>query len=73
MPGVELRTVAELLGHRTLQMVMRYSHLAPEHQTSAVDRQVNFRGQKGHQNRHRMVRREKGKNTQTPKPFKESR
>jgi integrase len=40
MAGVDLRTVAEQLGHRTLQMVMRYSHLAPEHQTSAVDRLV---------------------------------
>jgi hypothetical protein len=38
--GVDLRTVAELLGHRTLQMVMRYSDLAPEHQASAVDHQV---------------------------------
>jgi integrase len=43
MAGVDLRTVAELLGHRTLQMVMRYSHLAPEHQASAVDRLVNSR------------------------------
>jgi integrase len=40
MAGVDLRTVAELLGHRTLQMVMRHSHLAPEHQASAVDRLV---------------------------------
>ena len=40
MAGVDLRTVAELLGHRTLQMVMWYSHLAPEHQASAVDRLV---------------------------------
>ena len=40
MVGVDLRRVAELLGHRTLQMVMRYSHLAPEHQASAVDRLV---------------------------------
>ena len=40
MAGVDLRTVAELLGHRTLQMVMRYSHLAPEHQASAVDRLI---------------------------------
>ena len=31
MAGVDLRTVAELLGHRTLQMVMRYSHRAPGH------------------------------------------
>ena len=40
MAGVDLRTVAELLGHRTLQMVMRYSHLTPKHQASAVDRLV---------------------------------
>lgn len=40
MAGVDLRTVAEILGHRTLQMVMRYSHLAPEHQMDAVDRLV---------------------------------
>lgn len=40
MAGVDLRTVAELLGHRTLIMVMRYSHLAPQHQASAVERIV---------------------------------
>jgi integrase len=41
MAGVVLHTVAELLGHRTLQMVMRYSHLAPEYQASVIDRLVN--------------------------------
>lgn len=46
MAGVDLRTVAELLGHRTLQMVMRYSHLAPEHQASAVDRLVERENQR---------------------------
>jgi integrase len=55
MAGVDLRTVAELLGHRTLQMVMRHSHLGPEHQTSEIDRLVNFQGRKGHQNGHRRV------------------
>jgi hypothetical protein len=40
MAGVDLRTVAEILGLRTLQMVMRYAHLAPEHQVDAVDRLV---------------------------------
>jgi len=44
MAGVDLRTVAELLGHRTLQMVMRNAHLAPEHQASAVDRLVPAEG-----------------------------
>ena len=29
MAGVDLRTVAELLGHKTLRMVMRYAHFAP--------------------------------------------
>jgi site-specific recombinase XerD len=40
MAGVDLRTVGELLGHRTAQMTLRYSHLAPEHTASAVDRLV---------------------------------
>jgi site-specific recombinase XerD len=29
MQGVDLRTVQEFLGHKTLRMTMRYSHLAP--------------------------------------------
>ena len=40
MAGVDLRTVAELLGHKTLAMVMRYAHLAPGHVRQAVDRLV---------------------------------
>jgi len=46
MAGVDLRAVAELLGHRTLQMVMRYSHLAGEHQAAAVERLVAVGGKK---------------------------
>ena len=38
MAGVDLRTVADLMGHKTIQMTMRYSHLAPEHNASAVER-----------------------------------
>ena len=38
MAGVSLRTLAELLGHRTLAMVMRYAHLAPAHLRDAVER-----------------------------------
>jgi site-specific recombinase XerD len=39
MVGVDLRTVAELMGHQTIQMTMRYAHLGPAH-TSAVERLV---------------------------------
>lgn len=38
MAGVDLRTVAQLLGHKTLQMVMRYSHLSQAHELAAVER-----------------------------------
>ncbi|MEE8145415.1 MAG: tyrosine-type recombinase/integrase, partial [Kiloniellales bacterium] len=37
MNSVPLRTVAEPLGHKTLAMVHRYSHLSPEHLQGAVD------------------------------------
>jgi integrase len=37
MKGVPLRTVAELLGHKSLAMVHRYSHLSPDHLRGSVD------------------------------------
>ena len=36
MNGADLRTVAELLGHTSLAMVMRYSHLSRGHLESAI-------------------------------------
>ena len=36
MRGVPLKAVQELLGHSTIQMTMRYSHLAPEVKRDAV-------------------------------------
>lgn len=36
MAGVDIRTVADLMGHRTLQMTMRYAHLSPGHRMDAV-------------------------------------
>lgn len=40
MAGVDLRTVAQLMGHKTIQMTVRYAHLAPDHQQNAVERIV---------------------------------
>ena len=37
MAGADLMTVKELLGHKTLAMTLRYSHLAPAHRRRAVD------------------------------------
>lgn len=37
MAGVDIPTVSKLLGHKSLAMTMRYSHLAPNHLSKAVD------------------------------------
>lgn len=44
MKGVDIRTVQELMGHKTIQMTLRYSHLAPVHQLEAVQRLCNNDG-----------------------------
>lgn len=37
MSGVDIRTLAEILGHKTLQMVLRYTHLLNDHKLKAVE------------------------------------
>ena len=36
MNGVDLKTVQELLGHSTIIMTMRYSHLAKSHRNKTI-------------------------------------
>lgn len=38
MNGASLAEIAEVLGHKTLQMVRRYAHLSPAHTASVVER-----------------------------------
>jgi site-specific recombinase XerD len=38
MAGVDIRTVQELMGHKTIAMTVRYAHLAPSHTLAAVER-----------------------------------
>jgi integrase len=38
MTDANIRTVADLLGHKTLAMTMRYSHISAEHKVIAVER-----------------------------------
>ncbi|MFH0739148.1 MAG: site-specific integrase, partial [Candidatus Omnitrophota bacterium] len=37
MAGVDLNTARELLGHKSLEMTLRYSHLSQDHKKRAVD------------------------------------
>ena len=46
MRGVDLRTVAKLLGHKDIKQTMRYAHLAPDHLQAAVEVLV-VRGRSG--------------------------
>jgi integrase len=37
MAGVDITTIKELLGHKSLAMTLRYAHLAPSHKVNAVN------------------------------------
>lgn len=37
MRGVDLRTVQELAGHKSITMTVRYSHLSPQHTQNAIE------------------------------------
>ena len=38
MAGVDLRTVQELMGHKSITMTVRYAHLSPEHRVAALEK-----------------------------------
>ncbi len=45
MNGVDIKTVQELLGHKSIMMTMRYSHPTPDHKKQAVNSlDVNLSG-----------------------------
>jgi site-specific recombinase XerD len=54
MKGVDLRTVQELMGHKTIQMTVRYAHLAPQHRLAAVQRLCDT-GEEGAESRSEQV------------------
>jgi len=37
MLGIDLKTVQELMGHKSIEMTLRYSHLSPDHKARAVE------------------------------------
>jgi len=40
MAGVDIRTVQELIGHKSIVMTIRYAHLSPGHQLASVEKLV---------------------------------
>ena len=42
MGGVSLASIAQYVGHATIQMTMRYAHLMPDRHTKDLEKMVAF-------------------------------
>lgn len=42
MAGVDITTVSRLLGHKSLKITLKYSHMSPEHNAAAVRKMDTF-------------------------------
>jgi integrase len=42
--GASLLEIADTLGHRTMQMVKRYAHLAQSHKVDVIERMAKAKG-----------------------------
>jgi len=38
MGGIDLKTVQELLGHKSFEMTLRYAHLSSDHKKAAIEK-----------------------------------
>jgi len=50
MQGIDLETVQQVMGHKDIEMTMRYSHLSPEYVQEAIGRLDKVWTLYGHQN-----------------------
>ncbi|HEU5188998.1 MAG TPA: tyrosine-type recombinase/integrase, partial [Methylomirabilota bacterium] len=41
MAGVDLATLRELMGHKTMAMTLWYRHVSPDHRRAAIERLVS--------------------------------
>jgi integrase len=51
MAGTDLKTIMEIMGHKTHKMAMRYQHPSPDHKLKAVKRLDNL-----HQSEHNVIK-----------------
>ena len=47
MAGVDLKTVQDLMGHKTIAMTARYAHLSPAHKLTALEKLVSKKRAQG--------------------------